>query len=32
MDEMQKQGYIDASNNDLNAIDPTNNKIGLLIH
>jgi len=32
MDEMNKQGYIDASNNDLNAINPTTNKIGLLIH
>lgn len=32
MEEMNKQGYIDASNNDLNAINPTTNKIGLLIH
>ena len=32
MEEMQKQGYIDASNNDLEAINPKNNKIGLLIH
>jgi hypothetical protein len=32
MEEMQKQGYIDASNNDLIAIDQTTNKIGLLIH
>ena len=32
MEEMNKQGYINASNNDLKAIDPTNKKIGLLIH
>ena len=32
MEEMTKQGYIDASNNDLEAINPKNNKIGLLIH
>jgi len=32
MDEMQKQGYIDASSNDLLAINTNNNKIGLLIH
>lgn len=32
LEELEKQGYINASNNDLNAIDPTNNKIGLLIH
>ncbi len=32
LEEMQKQGYINASNNDLIAIDQTTNKIGLLIH
>ena len=32
LEEMQKQGYINASNNDLEAINPNNNKIGLLIH
>lgn len=30
--ELLKQGYINASNNDLNAINPRNNKVGLLIH
>jgi len=30
--ELLKAGYINASNNDLKAIEPTNNKIGLLIH
>ncbi len=30
--ELLKSGYINASNNDLKAIDQTNNKIGLLIH
>lgn len=32
MDEMNKQGYIDASSDDLLAINTSNNKIGLLIH
>ena len=32
MDEMQKQGYINASSDDLLAINTNNNKIGLLIH
>ena len=32
MDEMYKQGYIDASSDDLIAINTNNNKIGLLIH
>ena len=32
LEEMTKQGYINASDNDLNAINPTTNKIGLLIH
>jgi len=32
MEEMNKQGYINASNNDLKAIDSTSQKIGLLIH
>ena len=32
MDEMNKQGYVDASSDDLLAINTNNNKIGLLIH
>ncbi len=32
MDEMNKQGYINASDNDLEAINSSTNKIGLLIH
>ena len=32
MDEMNKQGYINASSDDLIAISTNNNKIGLLIH
>lgn len=32
MDEMYKQGYINASSDDLLAINTNNNKIGLLIH
>ena len=32
LEQLEKEGYINASNNDLNAINPTNNKIGLLIH
>ena len=32
MEEMNKQGYINASDNDLEAINSTTNKIGLLIH
>ena len=32
MDEMNKQGYIDTSSDDLLAINTSNNKIGLLIH
>ena len=30
--DLLKAGYINASKNDLNAIDKTNNKIGLIIH
>ena len=32
MEEMFKQGYINASSDDLLAINTNNNKIGLLIH
>ena len=32
LEELEKEGYINASNNDLNAIHTGTNKIGLIIH